>query len=119
MGFVFVVADELYKMTYWNGPTAPVAVNVKSARVNLYVPPDCAEAEMVITSGVAPERFVRETVVMSANTASSEAEGALAALDRAIFRVSPVVGVKLCSPFARSSTKMFTLENATDMIFRF
>ena len=60
-------------MTYWNGPTAPEAVIVRSFGMYLYVPEVCPELLFVrvtlFTAGAA-------IVVMSVRTASSEADGA-------------------------------------------
>ena len=67
-------------MTYRNGPTAPDAVIVRSFGTYLYVPEVCPELLFV---RVTPSRFAVDTVVMSARTASAEADGALAALDNA------------------------------------
>ena len=79
-------------MTYWNGPTAPEAVIVRSFGMYLYVPEVCPELLFVrVTLSTAGAAIV----VMSARTASAEADGALAALLNATLMV---LESKLCTP---------------------
>lgn len=86
--------------TYWNGPTAPDAVRVRSASTSLYVPLDCAEEDVVI---VLEEQFAYETSVIFARTVF-EALGAL--FVRATLNVSEP---RLCFFSAISSVKQLKM----------
>ena len=95
--------------TYWNGAASPVlAVIVKSASINLYVPLDCVDDVVVI---VKPDKFVYEIWVRFDNWVLV-ATGAFAAAQSATFNVSDP---RLCTLFATAAVNELNFVNVFEV----